>query len=320
MKTASNVIRTQGLSKRYDSVKALKSLDLNVPKNSIFGFLGPNGAGKSTAIKLLLGLIHPTAGGGEIFGMDIVEESLAIRQRVGYLAQHPRFYEHLTPRETLRFVARFFYADDSTIERKVDQALDLVQLSAKADRKVKGFSGGEMQRLGIAQAQINEPDLLILDEPASALDPMGREQVLAIMEQLREQATIFYSTHILDDVQRVSDQVAILDRGQLIAQGSIEALLNGGDGIVYSLATRSAPASLEAMLRSQPWVSSLTVSQVDGLASWKVGVSDDQAAEEKLLRLVLADERVRVVEYGREKVELEDVFIQLVKKGHRNGD
>jgi ABC-2 type transport system ATP-binding protein len=174
--------------------------------------------------------------------------------------------------------------------------------------------------LGIAQAQINEPDLLILDEPASALDPMGREQVLAIMEQLRERATIFYSTHILDDVQRVSDQVAILDRGQLIAQGSIEALLNGGDGIVYSLATRSAPASLEAMLRSQPWVSSLTVSQVDGLASWKVGVSDDQAAEEKLLRLVLADERVRVVEYGREKVELEDVFIQLVKKGHRNGD
>jgi ABC-2 type transport system ATP-binding protein len=320
MKTASNVIRTQGLSKRYDSVKALKSLDLNVPKNSIFGFLGPNGAGKSTAIKLLLGLIHPTAGGGEIFGMDIVEESLAIRQRVGYLAQHPRFYEHLTPRETLRFVARFFYADDSTIERKVDQALDLVQLSAKADRKVKGFSGGEMQRLGIAQAQINEPDLLILDEPASALDPMGREQVLAIMEQLREQATIFYSTHILDDVQRVSDQVAILDRGQLIAQGSIEALLNGGDGIVYSLATRSAPASLEAMLRSQPWVSSLTVSQVDGLASWKVGVSDDQVAEKKLLRLVLADERVRVVEYGREKVELEDVFIQLVKKGHRNGD
>jgi ABC-2 type transport system ATP-binding protein len=140
------------------------------------------------------------------------------------------------------------------------------------------------------------------------------------MEQLREQATIFYSTHILDDVQRVSDQVAILDRGQLIAQGSIEALLNGGDGIVYSLATRSAPASLEAMLRSQPWVSSLTVSQVDGLASWKVGVRDDQAAEEKLLRLVLADERVRVVEYGREKVELEDVFIQLVKKGHRNGD
>jgi ABC-2 type transport system ATP-binding protein len=175
-----------------------------------------------------------------------------------------------------------------------------------------------MQRLGIAQAQINEPDLLILDEPASALDPMGREQVLVIMEQLRERATIFYSTHILDDVQRVSDRVAVLDRGQLIAQGPIEALLNGGDGVVYSLVTRSAPANLEAPLRSQPWVSSLTVSQVDGLSSWQVGISDDQAAEEKLLRLVLADERVRVIEYGREKVELEDVFMQLVKKGHQN--
>jgi ABC-2 type transport system ATP-binding protein len=171
----SRVIQTQGLSKRYDSVEALNSLDLNVPKNSIFGFLGPNGAGKSTAIKLLLGLIYPTAGSGQIFGMDIVEQSLAIRQRVGYLAQHPRFYEHLTPSETLRFVARFFYTDETEIDRKVDKALELVHLTAKADRRVKGFSGGEMQRLGIAQAQLNEPDLLILDEPASALDPMGRE-------------------------------------------------------------------------------------------------------------------------------------------------
>src|SRR3712207_6456261 len=220
------VIQTQGLGKTYKNVTALKSLDLAVPKNSIFGFLGPNGAGKTTTIKLLLGLAKPTGGTGKLFSRDIVTESVEIRKHIGYLAQDPRYYDKMTARQTLRFVARFFYAGPKkAIEERVSEMLELVGLGDRADRPIKGFSGGERQRLGIAQAQINYPDLLILDEPAASLDPMGRRDVLGVMERLRKHTTIFYSTHILDDVQRVSDSVAILNHGRLVAQAPIEQLL-----------------------------------------------------------------------------------------------
>jgi ABC-2 type transport system ATP-binding protein len=212
------LIHTQHLTKSYGEVEALKSLDLRVPRHSIFGFLGPNGAGKTTTIKLLLGLIRPSAGTASVFGLDIRRDSVAIRDRIGYLPQEPRFYEHMTARQILRFTARFsFKGPAAEIERRVEETLDLVGLEAKADRPAKGFSGGERQRLGIGQAQVNYPDLLILDEPAASLDPLGRRDVLQVMDRLRQHTTIFYCTHILDDVQRVSDTVAILNQGALVA-------------------------------------------------------------------------------------------------------
>jgi len=171
------VIDTHGLSKTYNHgrIQALKGLNLQVGRHSIFGFLGPNGAGKSTAIKLLLGLARPTSGTATIFGQDVVRDGTAVRHRVGYLAQDPRFYENLTARETLRFVAGFFYRGPKpAVEHRIEETLDLVGLADKADRSVRGFSGGEQQRLGIAQAQVNYPDLLILDQPAASLDPTGR--------------------------------------------------------------------------------------------------------------------------------------------------
>lgn len=316
------VIRTNQLRKAYGDFHALKGIDLSVPRNSITGFLGPNGAGKSTAIKLLLGLRRPTAGSGAIFGLDIVAESTEIRQRTGYLAQNPSFYPNLTARETLRFVARFFFDDDATIDRAVDASLELVGLEGKGDRIVKALSGGERQRLGIAQAQINRPDLLILDEPAASLDPMGRKKVLEIMERLRSHSTIFYSTHILDDVQRVSDRVVILNRGELIAQGPIEELLAGdGDGgIVYQLATVGGGEAMRARLLEQPWVADVRQStgvaggNGDGADRWLVAVTDQPAAQSQLLRLVLADEAINVLSFGRAQVELEDVFMQLVQE------
>jgi ABC-2 type transport system ATP-binding protein len=189
-----NVIHTQELTKTYKGVNALQGLSLKVPKISIYGFLGPNGAGKSTTIKMLLGLTRPTAGKALIFGKDITQESLAVRRKVGYLAQDPRYYEHMTARQTLRYTARFFYNEPKDlIEARIEEMLDLVGLDDKADRPIKGFSGGERQRLGIAQAEVNYPDLLILDEPAAALDPMGRHDVLAVMEKLRKYTTVFYS-------------------------------------------------------------------------------------------------------------------------------
>ena len=310
------VIQTHNLSKNFGEVQALESLDLAVPKHSIVGFLGPNGAGKTTTIRLLLGLNRPTAGRGTIFGYDIVEDSVEIRKRVGYLAQNPRFYDDMTAREILRFTAHFFFkGPESKIEERIDEMLELVKLEDKADRKIKGFSGGERQRLGIAQAQINDPELLILDEPAAALDPMGRLAVLQIMERLRERATIFYSTHILDDVQRVSDRVVILNQGHLVRQGAIEELLDGEEGLVYRMRTYGNPQQVQQRLAGQIWISNLTINTQDGVSEWRLLVNDEQTARSRLLRLVLSDEGVEVLEFGKEKHELEEVFIQLVKGG-----
>jgi ABC-2 type transport system ATP-binding protein len=310
------VIQTQGLSKAFKGMKVLDGLNLKVSKNSIFGFLGPNGAGKSTTIKLLLGLIQPTGGHATVFGHDVRSGSVEIRKRIGYLAQDPRYYEHMTARQTLRYTARFFYrGPKDLIEARVQEMLELVGLESKADRPIRGFSGGERQRLGIAQAQVNYPDLLILDEPAASLDPMGRHDVLAVMEKLRKYTTVFYSTHILEDVQRVSDTVAILDKGKLIAEAPIHELL-AGDGCtaIYALTLRGDASQAQARVASQPWVQNLSATAVDGLTAWQVSVTDDSAAEDLMLRLILEDRGVQVKHFGRKTYNLEEVFMSLVGK------
>ena len=308
------VIQTNGLSKNYDGVSVLNGLNLKVPQHSIFGFLGPNGAGKTTAMKLLLGVIKPSSGQGTVFGYDIVRDSLAIRARIGYMPQQPLFYPTMTARETVRFTARFFFqGPQAKIEARVNEVLDLVGLADKADRPVKGFSGGERQRLGLAQAQVNYPDLLILDEPAAALDPIGRHDVLVIMEKLRKYATVFYSTHILDDVQQVSDTVAILNDGKLISQGPIEQLLNGEGKTIYIVALHGDLAAVQARITQEPWVEQITPQGRNGQTAWQVTVSDEAVAEAKLLRLLLADEQTTVTAFGRKKVELEEAFMTLVK-------
>ena len=310
------VIRTEGLSKEYKGVNALQGLNLQVDQHSIFGFLGPNGAGKSTAIKLLLGLIRPTGGRATIFGLDSVKDSVAIRQRVGYLAQDPRYYQHMTARETMRFAARFFYSGpQDAIEARINETLELVGLENKADRPIKGFSGGERQRLGIAQAQVNYPDLLVLDEPAAALDPMGRRDVLEVMERLRKHTTIFYSTHILDDVQRVSDSVAILNHGQLVAQAPIEQLLAGSSGMAYTLTVRGDGQSARQALQGQAWVTAVSAHPNHAETTLQISVTDETAAEDHLLRLVLADKGTAVTAFGRKKYNLEEVFLQIVDGG-----
>ena len=311
------VIETQGLSKTYKKVQALQSLDLKVQPNSICGFLGPNGAGKTTTIKLLLGLARPTSGGGKVFGLDIVKENDQIRRRVGYLSQDPRYYEYMTARQTLRFTASFFYKGPRAgIEQRVAETLDLVGLADKADRPVKGFSGGERQRLGIAQAQVNYPDLLILDEPAASLDPQGRHDVLDVMERLRKHTTIFYSTHILDDVQRVSDTVVILNRGELAAQGSIEEVLAWGQEVSFTLTVKGDSEGIEARLRSQPWVTGLEEMSRNGRVSWLIRVSDRELAEAELVSLALAGGGVTICEFGCKTQNLEDVFLSVVEESN----
>jgi ABC-2 type transport system ATP-binding protein len=314
------VIETHALSKTYKNVQALRSLDLKVHQNSIFGFLGPNGAGKTTTIKLMLGLIRPSTGSATVFGMDTVSQSVDIRARVGYLPQEPHFYEHMTARQILRFVASFFFkGPKKAIEDRIDEMLELVDLTDKPDRPIKTFSGGERQRLGIAQAQVNYPDLLILDEPAASLDPIGQRDVLEVMSRLRKYTTVFYSTHILDDVQKVSDTVVILNKGELVAQGPIEELLAGSEGVVYVVHLRGQVDAARQQVLSQPWVSGIIDGQHNGESAWQVSVSDPQAAEAQLLKL-LVNEPVVVTEFRRKQYELEDIFMQVIAgTEHREG-
>ena len=311
------VISTQGLSKSYKEVDALKNLDLQVPDKSIFAFLGPNGAGKTTTIKLLLGLIRPTGGGGMILGKDIVKDSVDIRAKVGYLPQDARFYEHMTARQTLDYTAKFFYkGPQSEIDKRVDEMIELVGLEGKADRPIKGFSGGERQRLGIAQAEVNYPDLLILDEPAASLDPQGRRDVLAVMSRIRKYATIFYCTHILDDVQRVSDQVAIVNKGELITQAPIEDLLAGSGEIVYMVTLRGDVESAYARANEQSWTSSIKVTQSGDPTIWEVIVTDADMAEDELLSL-LVSAGAKVADFGRKEYNLEDIFLSIVERSQK---
>ena len=310
------VIETHALTKTYKEVNALQGLDLQVHRNSILAFLGPNGAGKTTTIKLLLGLIRPTSGSASVFGLDTVHDSVAIRERIGYLPQEPRFYPHMTARQVLRYTAGFFFRGPAAeIEQRVSETLDLVGLADKADRPIKGFSGGEMQRVGIGQAQVNYPDLLILDEPAASLDPMGRRDVLEVMGRLRKHTTIFYCTHILDDVQRVSDTVAILNHGKLLAYGPIEELLVSGEGPVFEVTMKGNTDRVHERVSALPWVTGIQAQPRPDSTVWLVSVSDPEAAEVQLLRLILADESIVVTEFNRKEHQLEDVFIRIVEGG-----
>jgi len=307
------VICTQGLGKTYGEVTALKNLDLNVPDKSIFAFLGPNGAGKTTTIKLLLGLISPTSGSGTVFGKDIVRDSVDIRANVGYLPQDARFYGHMTARQTLDYTAKFFFkGPQKEIDKRVDEMIELVSLQGKADRPIKGFSGGERQRLGIAQAEVNFPDLLILDEPAAALDPQGRRDVLEVMARIRKYATIFYCTHILDDVQRVSDQAVIVNHGEMIAQAPIEELLRGTGETVYSVTLRGDAAGVYAQFNELPWVAGITANERGRQTVWEVNVTDDEAAEDQLLSLLISA-GLKVSDFGRKEYALEDIFLSIVE-------
>ena len=307
------VITMHGIGKRFGNVVALDSLDLCVPRYAVCGFIGSNGAGKSTAIKVLLGLSRPTSGSGAIFGHDIMRESVAIRRRVGYMAQDSRFYPWMTAREVLHFTAHFFYAGPRTaINHRVESVLDVVGLSAKADRVIAGFSGGERQRLGIAQAQINDPELLILDEPAAALDPQGRRDVLDIMLRLRGRTTIFYSTHLLDDVQRVSDMVVMVKNGRAVRQGTLANVLQDGK-LVYELRLRGNSAAAHARVMAQSWVSHIDVSAgSEAEVIWRVAVLDQAIAQEDLLSLVNADNNLHVLAFGRTHQGLEDAFLAIM--------
>ena len=307
-------LRTDDLVKRYGGAAVLDGVDLRVARGTITGFLGPNGAGKTTTLKSILGLVRPDAGRIRLFGEDVATAGPALRSRVGWLAQEPRVHGHLTAREALRHALRLSRrtADDEAAER-VEASLELVGLSDRADRTVRGFSGGERQRLGLAQAWIHRPELLILDEPAASLDPMGRRDVLRILERLRAETTILFSTHLLDDVERVADAVAILDRGRLRLQCSMDELRASTRGATYHLVVQGAAMARLARLAELPWIERVVTERNGTELDVRVHVRDERKAETELLAALTEGGDVRVRSFALERPRLEDVFVHLTE-------
>jgi len=215
------------LGKKRLQVEALRDLTLTINQGEVFGFLGPNGAGKSTTIKILMGLIAATSGASRLFGTDVSQAQA--RKKVGYLPENPSLYDFLTGREYLVFVGRAFAMADTTILDRSTAVLEQLQLLEAANRPIRSYSKGMVQRLGIAQALLHDPDLYILDEPMSGLDPIGRSLVKDIIRQLRRQGkTVFFSTHITADVEAVCDRVGVIAKGRLEALDSIDNILRSG--------------------------------------------------------------------------------------------
>jgi ABC-2 type transport system ATP-binding protein len=238
-------LQIENLTKVYSSdllkkrFTALRGLSLEVNEGEIFGFVGHNGAGKTTTLKIVTRLLFPTKGRFWIFGK--AGRKPASRQPVGFLPEHPYFYDHLSARESLRFYGKLCGLDYKTITKRADEYLAMVGLSYAADRRVRSYSKGMLQRLGMAQAMINDPKLLILDEPMSGLDPIGRSDMKEIILKLHSEGkTIFFSSHILSDVEEISDRVALLVKGKLRAVGEIHELLTDKQEIEVSFEELSA--------------------------------------------------------------------------------
>jgi ABC-2 type transport system ATP-binding protein len=313
MTGAPPAIEASGLVKRFGRLTAVDRLDLVVPAGSIFGLLGPNGAGKTTTIRLLTGLARADAGSATVAGAAIGSgDGLQLRRRIGVLDQDPRFYGWMTGRELLTLAGRLLGLDGRALRDRVEETLGRVGLADSAGRRVGGYSGGMRQRLGIGQALVGQPSLLILDEPVSSLDPEGRRDLLELIRGLRDAATVLLSTHVLSDVERVCDRVAILDHGRLVTESSIEALLEDHARPIYRVEPEpgqdGAVAHLVAGLRASSWVTN--VDQVPG-GELRIGVSDGHRAATELLPAIVAA-GVRVVAVERARPTLEDVFLHLV--------
>ena len=290
------IVTTAGLRKEYGDTVALGGIDLAVPEGSIYGLVGPTGAGKTTLLGILSGLRRPSAGTMHLgVGPD----------RMAVLPDTPQFEPWLTAREVVD-LARVLTAPGLNPDR-VDAMLGLAGLDDAADRRVGGFSRGMLQRLGIAAAVVGDPDLLLLDEPCSALDPFGRREVLDLVARLRGRATVIFSSHILSDIQEVSDTVGILRGGELLFQGPLEDLLVGRAVPAYVVRVRNPELDLAAALRDEPWAGAVT-SPAPG--EWRVEVASLAGAEERLAA-VLAGIGARVISLGPAAVTLEQVFLEV---------
>jgi ABC-2 type transport system ATP-binding protein len=302
------VVETSGLTKRFGDRIAVDDVELRVPRGSAFGYLGPNGAGKTTMIKMLLGLTSVTSGTMHLLGRPVPVERAAALARVGAIVEEPRFLGHLTGRENLTVIAA---AREPEAHARIDGALSRTGLSQRADERVRRYSLGMRQRLGVARSLLADPELLILDEPTNGLDPAGmREFRDMIRGFVAEGRTVLLSSHLLDEVEKICDAVAIVDRGRVVMQGSIAELARGGDETIL-IATSDEERAL-ALLGESPAVAS-AVAEANGIRV-RLGpdVESEPAADDLGRRLVLAGLAIRRFEPSR--ASLEQRFLDITSR------
>lgn len=297
------IIQTTELVKAYRGRLAVDHLNLSIGKGEIYGFLGPNGAGKTTTIRMLLGLIAPTEGHIEVFGRNLRKERLDILRRVGSLVESPSYYSHLTAVQNLEAIRRIL----GTPKRRIAEVLDIVSLKGEENRPVKGFSLGMKQRLGIAAALLNEPELLILDEPTNGLDPSGIQEIRSLIQSLPQQygMTVLVSSHLLSEIEQMAGTVGIIRQGSMICQDTIEGLRKRSAGEIRLRVSEPEEALEEALRRG--WTGTRSDSELR--------LADAELDDGKVALLVKAlVERghavYRVEEWRR---SLEDFFLQITE-------
>lgn len=299
-------VETNELTKHYShgKVKALNNCSLQVEEGRIFGLLGPNGAGKTTLVKALLGIIHPTSGSAKILGQPITD--YRIHKKIGYLAENHRFPEFLNARQILFYYGKMSGLSKATLNRKIPELLELVNLSDWAEAKIHKYSKGMTQRLGLAHALLNDPQLIFLDEPTDGIDPVGRKEIRDLLLSLRAQGkTIFLNSHQLSEVERISDEIAILKNGNVLQTGRVEDFISIKSQ--YQLQVRNGTLSFADLCAGLH----IPVQQTGEY--YTVTVEDDQ----HLNRLIdaLRAGKVLIQSIVPHKITLEDYFIDVIEEG-----
>ncbi len=310
-------IKTENLSKYYGTVKALDNLTMEVQDNVVFGFLGPNGAGKTTAVKLLTGFSRPTNGKAWVAGEEVGDGSMRLQSKIGLLPDVPAFYDWMTGRELLRFVGEMHRLSVQEIKKRTDELLEMVNLTKAGRRRVGGYSRGMRQRLGIAQALMNNPRVLFMDEPTSALDPIGRREVIELISRLKETSTIFMSTHILSDVERVCDMVGVVDKGRLITISTVAALRKKYARSVFEVEFMEDAQPFMETIRQVEWLAEPTIVVEHGAPILYVKAVDVDRARREFPGLI-ANSGLTLTRYEMSAPSLEDIFVEIVNgEGNR---
>ena len=302
------IIETRGLRKQFGTTVAVSDLSLQVREGEVFGFLGPNGAGKTTAIKMLLALVEPTAGTGRVLGAPLGDR--AARARIGFLPEHFRFHDTLTATELLRFHGRLYGLRGGSLDARIDRLLTRVDLVDAADRPLRGYSKGMLQRAGLAQALLNDPHLVFLDEPTSGLDPLGRLLVRGIIDELRAGgATVFLNSHLLGEVEATCDRVAFVKRGRLVEERRLAA-----PTAVVDLEVRVGPVTATTLDGLSRFGTNVVQPRPDLIA---LRVESDAAVPAIVSWLVQQGVSIHAVQPRRQS--LEDVFLDVIGDDERPG-
>lgn len=300
-----SLVTVQDLTKAYNNTNVVENLSFSLQEGKCVALLGPNGAGKTTTLKMLAGFIQPTSG---TITFDVQSLSDDFRNYVGYLPQFPVFYRWMTGYEFLVYVGELANLSKKEASEKADELLELVNLKDFKKMRISKYSGGMKQRLGIAQALIHSPKLIILDEPVSALDPIGRREVLNLMRELKKDATILFSTHILNDAEEVSDEIILLNKGKIIEKGNLSELNAADDTVTIHLAFSEEPKFVIERLKEIDSVLSVTNEK----GEYQITAQQLNTARTQILQLV-QKEKWPLSKFEIAKTSLEDFFIKAVK-------